>query len=380
ESFAIWDEQERLVLCNQKFFEFYGLTPETLPLGTKRSHFNKIMRQPLSETLIDNGGSAGRSRTMERKIADGRWLQINDRVTPDGGIISVGTDISKLKQQEEKLRISEQQMAASLEGLSRAQRADQEKASALADLNRKFLKEKERAEAASQAKTEFLANVSHELRTPLNAIIGFSEMITAQVYGPLGSEKYKEYIGDIRSSGNFLLNVIDDILQVSRIESGKFDLDLETVDLSELAGETVQMVRMQAQDKGVEIETDIAEDIALEADRRALKQILINLLTNAVKFTDSGGSINIRAKCVGGKAVQVSIEDNGCGINKSALKRIGRPFEQAQRQFSKNHSGTGLGLAISKSLAQLHGGSLRIKSDVGVGTIVSVRLPVAGKP
>ncbi|MEM1375933.1 MAG: ATP-binding protein [Pseudomonadota bacterium] len=379
ESFAIWDNKDRLILCNQKFFEFYGLSADSLPPGTKRSHFNKIMRQPLTETLINNGGSEGRSRTVERQIADGRWLQINDRVTPDGGTISVGTDISVLKQHEEQLHISKQQMAVSLESLSRAQRADQEKASALAELNRRFLKEKERAEAASQAKTEFLANVSHELRTPLNAIIGFSEMMTAQVYGPLGSEKYAEYIDDIRKSGGFLLNVIDDILQVSRIESGKFDLDLENVDLSELAGETVQMVRIQAQEKKIAIQTDIADDMALVADRRAVKQILLNLLSNAVKFTPEGGAVNIRAKCVGGKAIQISIEDNGCGISKSALRRIGRPFEQAQRQFSKNHTGTGLGLAISKSLAQLHGGSLRIKSETGSGTIVSVRLPVQKK-
>ncbi|MEN0000512.1 MAG: ATP-binding protein [Pseudomonadota bacterium] len=379
ESFAIWDNKDRLILCNQKFFEFYGVTPETLPLGTTRKAFAEIMRQPISETLIHNGGSKGRSRTVERQIADGRWLQINDRATPDGGLISVGADISKLKAQEEKLLISEQQLIASLDGLSRAQRDDQEKASALADMNRKFLREKERAEAASQAKTEFLANVSHELRTPLNAIIGFSEMMTAEIYGPLGSSKYQEYIEDIQKSGGFLLNVIDDILQVSRIESGKFELDLERMNLSELAGETVQMLTVQAHQKDISIGTDIADDMLLKADRRALKQIMINLLSNAVKFTETGGEINIRAKCVGGRAIQISIEDNGCGISKAALKRIGRPFEQVQRQFSKNHTGTGLGLAISKSLAELHGGSLRIKSEAGHGTIVSVRLPVESK-
>ncbi|MEO1701482.1 MAG: ATP-binding protein [Pseudomonadota bacterium] len=379
ESFAIWDSDDRLILCNQKFYEFYGLSPDTLPPGTDRSAFMSLMRQPISETVIQNGGSQGRSRTVERQIADGRWLQINDRATPDGGTISVGTDISKLKAQEEKLLISEQQLIASLDGLSRAQRDDQEKASALADLNRKFQREKEKAEAASRAKTEFLANVSHELRTPLNAIIGFSEMMTAHVYGPLGSEKYEEYIEDIQKSGGFLLNVIDDILQVSRIESGKFDLDLESVDLSDIAQETVQMVTVQAHRKSITINTDISANMLIEADRRALKQILMNLLSNAVKFTETGGQINIRAKCVGGRALQISIEDNGCGISKQALKRIGRPFEQAQRQFSKNHTGTGLGLAISKSLAELHGGSLRIKSEVGDGTIVSVRLPVKAK-
>ncbi|MEO0544359.1 MAG: ATP-binding protein [Pseudomonadota bacterium] len=379
ESFAIWDSDDRLILCNQKFYEFYGLSPDTLPPGTDRAAFTNIMRQPISETIIQNGGTRGRSRTVERQIADGRWLQINDRATPDGGTISVGTDISKLKAQEEKLRISEQQLIASLDGLSRAQRDDQEKASALADLNRKFLREKEKAEAASRAKTEFLANVSHELRTPLNAIIGFSEMMTSQIYGPLGSEKYEEYIGDIQKSGGFLLNVIDDILQVSRIESGKFNLDIESVDLSGIAQETVQMVTVQAKRKDIEINTEISADMLIEADRRALKQILMNLLSNAVKFTDPGGQINIRAKCVGGRSIQISIEDNGCGISKQALKRIGRPFEQAQRQFSKNHTGTGLGLAISKSLAELHGGNLRIKSEVGDGTIVSVRLPVKSK-
>ncbi|MEO1746071.1 MAG: ATP-binding protein [Pseudomonadota bacterium] len=378
ESFAIWDANDRLVLCNKKFFQFYGLTPDTLPIGTPRDQFMKIMRQPIHEIVIQNGGHTGRSRTVQRQIADGRWLQINDRTTPDGGTISIGADVSKLKQEEEKALQSEQQLMASMETLSQMQRKEQEKAEALEELNSRFLAEKERAEAASQAKTEFLANVSHELRTPLNAILGFSQMMQQQTYGPLGSDKYDEYIGDIHESGAFLLNVINDILQVSRIEAGTFEMECEDVNLSELASETVQMLAVQAKQKNISVVTEISDGMYLSADRRALKQILINLLSNAVKFTGEAGEVTIRAKCVGGKSIRLSIEDNGCGIPKSALKRIGKPFEQAQRQFSKNHTGTGLGLAISKSLAELHGGTLKIRSAVDRGTIVAVRIPVKG--
>jgi two-component system cell cycle sensor histidine kinase PleC len=165
---------------------------------------------------------------------------------------------------------------------------------------------------------------------------------------------------------------------MSKIEAGQFSIEREWIDLSPLVSEAVRVLSLQAEDKSIEIKTRIPESIALFADRRAVKQIAINLLSNAVKFTHEGGSVSLRARKVS-NAVVLTIEDNGCGIPADALKKLGTPFEQVQNQFSKSHAGSGLGLAISRSLAELHGGSLKIRSTEGVGTIVSVRLP-AGEP
>ncbi len=216
--------------------------------------------------------------------------------------------------------------------------------------------------------------MSHELRTPLNAIIGFSEMIQAGTFGPLGSDRYEEYINDIHTSGNFLLNVINDILDMSKIEAGHFSLDREEIDLCPLINETVRMISLQADEKNITVETRIEDAMQLNADRRAVKQVLINLLSNAVKFTSHNGHITVRARKTG-SALFMTIQDTGVGIPKSALKKIGQPFEQVENQFTKTHSGSGLGLAITRSLAELHGGWLRIRSTEGVGTVVAVCIP-----
>jgi two-component system cell cycle sensor histidine kinase PleC len=218
--------------------------------------------------------------------------------------------------------------------------------------------------------------MSHELRTPLNAIIGFSELMEQGLFGPLGSERYEEYAGDINSSGKYLLGVINDILDMSKIEAGQFSMDREEIDLCPLIHETVRVISLQAAEKSITVETRIADAMTLFADRRAVKQIVINLLSNAVKFTGQGGHILVKARNASG-ALTLTIEDSGCGIPKEALGKLGRPFEQVQNQFSKSHAGSGLGLAISRSLAELHGGALKIRSKEGIGTIVSVRIPVS---
>ena len=379
ESFALWDRDGRLVLSNHKFLEINGLNEADVSPGMKRAAIEAQMREPVTERRIPQGNDGDNAVTLERQIADGRWMQINERTTPGGGAISVGTEITQLKLQEERLIDSERRLMASIQDLSVARQAAQEKALALEEMNAKFLDAKDRAEAANKTKTEFLANVSHELRTPLNAIIGFSEMMQQRMFGPLGSERYEEYIQDIHNSGAFLLNVIDDILEMSKIEAGRLLLDAEPIDLAPLITETVHMVSLQAEAKSITIEEDIAPHMHLQADRRAMKQILINLLSNAVKFTEENGNIRIRAKLDGDMA-RILIADDGCGIPYKALRRLGRPFEQVQNQFSKTHTGSGLGLAISKSLAELHGGRVSIRSKVGEGTVVVVRVPVEGLP
>ena len=375
ESFVLWDSAQRLIMCNSKYQQDNGLSDRDVMPGVTRAALEERMLAFASERRLANTSGLQGGATFERQLADGRWLQVNELKTRDGGIVSVGSDITQIKLHQEKLVDSERRLMATIHDLSLARRAEEERSRELVDLNRKYMKETERAEAANRAKSEFLANMSHELRTPLNAIIGFSELMEQGLFGPLGSERYEEYATDINSSGKYLLGVINDILDMSKIEAGQFSLDREEIDLGPLISETVRVVSLQAAQKAITVETRIADALTLVADRRAIKQIVINLLSNAVKFTGQGGHISVRARNTSG-ALVLTIEDNGCGIPKDALGKLGRPFEQVQNQFSKSHAGSGLGLAISRSLAELQGGALKIRSTEGVGTIVSVRIPV----
>ena len=375
ESFVLWDASDRLIMCNTKFQEHSGLGDADVVPGAERAAIEERMIGFAAERRLANPGGKNGGAAFERQLKDGRWVQVSELETRDGGTVSVGADITQLKQHQEKLVESERRLMATIHDLSLARKAEEDRARELVDLNRKCMRETERAEAANRAKSEFLANMSHELRTPLNAIIGFSELMQSGLFGPLGSERYAEYVRDIHGSGNYLLGVINDILDMSKIEAGRFALDSEKLDLCPLMHETVRVIALQAAEKNIRIDTRIAESMTLHGDRRAIKQIAINLLSNAVKFTGDGGKISVRARKTTG-AVILTIEDNGCGIPREALKKLGKPFEQVQNQFSKNHTGSGLGLAISRSLAQLHGGALKMRSTTGVGTIVSVRIPV----
>jgi two-component system cell cycle sensor histidine kinase PleC len=263
---------------------------------------------------------------------------------------------------------------ATIADLRASQHALQTQARELAELAEKYSAEKTRAEDANQAKSKFLANMSHELRTPLNAIIGFSEIMEAQLFGPLGVDRYDEYCRDIRESGQYLLEVINDILDMSRIEAGRLRLDFEDVEVDRILGEALRVVAKRAEDKALTVNARIAPGLVLTADRRALKQVLLNLLSNAVKFTDEGGEVRVHARNTG-RSVVIAIADTGIGIAREALAKLCRPFEQVEDHFTKSHQGSGLGLAISKSLVELHRGTMRIRSTPNKGTIVLLRLP-----
>jgi two-component system cell cycle sensor histidine kinase PleC len=375
ESFVLWDSSQRLVMCNSKYQHDNGLSDRDVMPGTPRAELEAKMLAFASQRRLANADGPRGGASFERQLADGRWLQVNELRTRDGGTVSVGSDITQIKQHQEKLVDSERRLMATIHDLSLARRSEQERSGELVELNQKYMRETERAEAANRAKSEFLANMSHELRTPLNAIIGFSEVMDSKLFGPLGSDRYEEYARDIQASGTYLLGVINDILDMSKIEAGQFSIEREEIDLCPLILETVKVISLQAAKKNICVETEIAESLRVLADRRAIKQIAINLLSNAVKFTGEGGRILVRARNAGG-ALMLTIGDNGCGIPKTALSKLGRPFEQVQNQFSKNHTGSGLGLAISRSLSQLHGGALKIRSKEGAGTVVSVRIPV----
>jgi len=370
EAFVLWDADNRLVMCNSNFQDLHGLPDDAIVSGASYESVVAQGRKPIvRHTVTGNGPTKPGARTFEAQLDDGRWLHISERRTKDGGYVSVGTDITTIKAHEEKLVDSEKRLMATIADL----RTSQQRAE---DLAGKYATEKTRAEEANQAKSKFLANMSHELRTPLNAIIGFSEIMQSGMFGPLGAEKYQEYCTDIHSSGKYLLDVINDILDMSKIEAGRMRLDFEEVSLDALLAESMRVLSARAEEKNVALSSRIAPDLHLRADRRALKQIALNLLSNAVKFTPAGGEVTVRGRATD-HCVVLSIADSGIGIAADALTRLGRPFEQVESHITKTHQGSGLGLAIAKSLVRLHGGSMRIRSALGKGTIVTVRLPLS---
>ncbi len=374
ESIVLWDAKGCLVMCNERYKKDYGLSDHDVQPGTARASVEGRRAPFIVDRKLANPNGPKGAATFERQLADQRWVLVNEHRTDDGGTVSVGADITLLKQQQERLTENERKQMATIHDLEMARATADKHMEALEALNRVCVAETERAEAANRTKSEFLANMSHELRTPLNAIIGFSEIMQSGLFGPLGAPQYQEYAGDIHNSGDHLLGVINDILDMSKIEAGQMKIEPEDLDLCPLIQETVRVIAVQAADKAIAIESRIPECLSIHADRRAVKQILINLLSNAVKFTGENGKVVVQAKLTS-KALMLTIEDNGCGIPKDKLTKLGRPFEQVQNQFSKNHNGSGLGLAISRSLAELHGGALRIRSTEGKGTIVSVRIP-----
>ena len=232
------------------------------------------------------------------------------------------------------------------------------------------------SESASRAKTNFLANMSHELRTPLNAIIGFSEVMTREIFGPVGSPRYQEYARLIHESGGHLLELINGVLDMSKIEGGKFELYEELFDLDEVASSAIRFVSHAAERGGVAVNLKIVPEARqIFADKRAVKQMLVNLVSNGVKFTPRGGKVTVTATVKDG--IILAVSDTGTGIAKSDLEKLGKPFEQVEGAQTRAKEGTGLGLALVKALAGMHGGEMAMQSALGEGTIVMLRLPYA---
>ena len=376
EAFVLWDAENRLVLCNSNFQELHDLPEAAIAPGTSFEEVVAAGRKRVLRTrVLSEGHPVAGARTLEAQLDDGHWLHISERRTKDGGYVSVGTDITTIKLHETKLMNSEQRLMETIANLRSSQHTLEIQKQHVAELAEKYAEEKNRAEEANQTKSKFLANMSHELRTPLNAIIGFSEIMESGMFGPLGAERYHEYCRDIRASGLYLLDVINDVLDMSKIEAGRLKLDVDEFDLEPILADAMRVVSARAEDKQLTLTAEIAPSIRVRADRRALKQIALNLLSNAVKFTPDQGHVVVRGRISGNYAI-IAIQDSGIGIPKDALKKLGRPFEQVESQLTKTQHGSGLGLAIAKSLAKLHGGTMRIRSTLDIGTLVVVRLPL----
>lgn len=280
------------------------------------------------------------TRVTELHRPSGKVLEMQRGAMPDGGVLFTYTDISDRKRVEDDLR-----------------------------------RAKEEAELASRSKSEFLANMSHELRTPLNAIIGFSDILMGQLFGPLGDERYPDYARDIRDSGLHLLNLINDVLDASKVEFGKVELIEETVDISGIVESCMRLMRERAETAGLKLIQGLPAGLPLlQGDSRRLKQILLNLLSNAIKFTPTGGQVAIRARD-GEDGFCLIVEDTGIGIAADDLDKALRPFGQIDSRLARKYQGTGLGLPLARSMAELHGGRLELASVPGAGTTATLWLP-----
>jgi len=351
EAFVIYDADGCLVICNQNFRDLYNYSKEETRPGV---HFRELGKLDIerNNVVVEDQSSA---EYLERKakyrkelegdlvvqLSDGRRIKTRDRRTSVGGFVSVQEDITD---EFEKVEL----------------------------LNQALIE----ANEANDAKSQFLANMSHELRTPLNSVIGFSEVIAQEIYGKIQNGKYLEYASHINTSSRFLLELINDLLNISQIEIGKVNIDEAEIDLSEIIETSLNIVRQQADDNQLALNFAAQDNLpTLIADHRYVSQILINLLSNAIKFTDPQGSIILRTNIHSNGELEIIVTDTGIGIPAEEIPLVLEPFGQVADSWTRDHGGVGLGLAICKELMELHGGNLSITSKVGKGTSVTITFP-----
>jgi PAS domain S-box-containing protein len=344
----IKDAQGRYVLINRIAEKLFGVTNDEVRGKTTHEIFPNTVATDFVEhdrAVLESGKVVEQEEEWPDKDGVRTFLTVKFPIRDAAGKITavgaIGTDITVRKRVEAALQ-----------------------------------KSKEQAELANRTKSEFLANMSHELRTPLNAIIGFSDMIRKQSFGPVGSPKYLEYINDINESGTHLLKIINDILDLSKIEAGKIELHEEQVNVPDTVEGCLLLVRTRARECGVTLTSETPDDLpALYADERMLKQILINLLSNAIKFTPTGGEVKVKSWCRADTGFVFQVMDTGIGIALDDIPNALAPFKQIDGELNRQFDGTGLGLPLTKSLTELHGGSLDLQSEIGVGTTVTIRFP-----
>jgi len=362
DSFVIWDPMNRLVTWNQRFENFFNFLPGQLQPGIDHATLSFYSKKAIKDTIRSEGETS-----YEISLKDGRWIRYQETTTSEGGRVCTGTDISEIRLREEQLQSNQVVREQTISVLRESQ-------TRIMELAENYEQEKIRAEEANQSKSEFLANMSHELRTPLNAINGFSDIMKKEMFGPLGDPRYKEYVNDILFSGQHLLSLINDILDMSKIEAGKMSLNTEAIQINDIVQQVIRIIRGRAEENRLKLIYQPRDLPEIEADPRAVKQVLINLLTNAIKFTPEGGVVSAEVTSNSAGLI-IKISDSGIGISSEDIERLAKPFEQIDSQHSRKHEGTGLGLALSKSFVELHGGNFKIESVVNEGTTVTFTLP-----
>ncbi|MFN4312590.1 MAG: PAS domain-containing sensor histidine kinase [Ferrovibrio sp.] len=375
---SVKDPQGRYILANRTVLEVLGVDAENLighrleelPLkglaDGSRNPFVASMAELERELL--SGGQPVLNREQVYFLSGGRLraelkskVPLRDSAGNITGILSVALDITERKRAEQELDEANARLRRQAEDLER--------------LASSYAREREHAIAANRAKSEFLANMSHELRTPLNAIIGFAEVITLRMWGA-NSDRYFDYAEDIVMSARHLLHVINDILDMSKIEAGRYELSLDEQSLPTVIGDCLTIVRGRAQDADIGLHNDFPEQMPpLHIDARAIKQVLLNLLSNAIKFTPPGGEVTVAGGIEPNGDIIVTVSDTGCGIRPENLERIFEPFWQGDPNIRRRSEGTGLGLAISRKFVELHGGTLVLANGPERGAIATIRLP-----
>lgn len=362
--FAIWDQRKRLLYWNSAYAQTFNLD-----IDLREGMSYDTVKLAATPAIRQETPSESEANTALLHLTTGRWIKLVERVTPEGGRITVGLDVTDTTLSAKQLNRQKQRLKRLVAELERSE-------GHAAGLARKYAEEKERAEKAANSKSAFLANMSHELRTPLNAINGFSEILTSELYGPLGDERYKGYASDILISGEHLLDMINDILDMAKIEAGKMTIQRQFIDPVDPVDAAVRMIRRKAEDAGIKVILDTEENLPnINADHRAIRQMILNLVSNAIKFTDEGGRIAITIRHRE-NVMRFAVTDTGIGIPEEDLPRLAKPFEQVNDNSNRNYEGTGLGLALTKSFAEMHGGKLTIASQIGRGTTVAFYLPI----
>ena len=369
EAFVLWDANGRLAAWNRRFASIFRLDPRELRAGLDADEVKALARAGGDiVTRFFAPDAALDEQSVEVALPKDRWIHISRRRTLEGGMVCVASNVTDLKRRARAQKKKERELEALICDLKASR-------TTLSETMEKYETEKRRAEDANRSKSEFLANMSHELRTPLNAINGFSEIMASELYGPLGDEKYKEYVADIHASGQHLLELIDDVLDMSKIEAGKLQLEPKRVELERILNESARLVAKRARDAGLDLNVSVAHAPAVWADPRAVKQVTLNLLSNAIKFTPAGGEITLTAEA-DLDSVSILVVDNGAGISPARLARLGAPFETAEGALSRGpQSGSGLGLALSKALMTLQNGALALASREKLGTTACAAFP-----
>lgn len=364
--FAIWDGRKRLLYWNAAYAHAFNI-PNALRAGMGYD----TVALARAASVRQETPSPTEPNTSLVHLTNGRWLKLVERATAEGGLITVGIDVTDTTQASNQLNRQKVKLKRLVSELEKSE-------GHAAELARKYSEEKDRAERAAQSKSAFLTNMSHELRTPLNAINGFSEILSTELYGPLGDPRYKGYAGDILMSGQHLLDMINDILDMAKIEAGKMSIELVPIDPIDPVDAAVRMIRRKAEGENISLTFEAEDDLPeIAADHRAIRQMSLNLLSNAIKFTDKGGRISVTLTRRD-NYLRYAFTDNGIGIPEKDLPRLAQPFEQVSASSDRNHEGTGLGLALTKSFAEMHGGKLSIASQQGRGTTIAFYLPITG--